>query len=68
VTEAKTPKPETEAQARRKLAQAIGKVVALLLVALIVVLLERYCVPKPEPFGPDAKIVTLDGEDRKSVV
>jgi endonuclease YncB( thermonuclease family) len=66
VTEAKTPKPETEAQASRKLAQTIGKVIALLLVALIVVLLERYCVPKPEPFGPNAKIVTLDGDTIKA--
>jgi endonuclease YncB( thermonuclease family) len=66
VTEARTPKPQTDAQARRKLAQAIGKVVALLLVALIVVLLERYCMPKPEPFGPDAKIVTLDGDTIKA--
>jgi endonuclease YncB( thermonuclease family) len=66
VTDAKTPQPQTDAQAKRKLAQAIGKVIALVLVALIVILLERYCVPKPKPFGPDAKIVTLDGDTIKA--
>jgi len=66
VTERKTPQPETDAQASRKLAQALGKLLALVLVVVLVILIERYCVPKPEPFGPGAKIVTLDGDTIKS--
>jgi endonuclease YncB( thermonuclease family) len=31
-----------------------------------VILIERYCVPKPEPFGPNAKFVTLDGDTIKA--
>ena len=46
----------------RQLAQALGKLVALALVVVAVILIERYCVPKPKPFGPDAKIVTIDGD------
>jgi endonuclease YncB( thermonuclease family) len=66
VTERKTPNPETDAQASRKLAQALGKLIALVLVVVAVILIERYCVPKPEPFGPNAKIVTLDGDTIKA--
>ena len=66
MTERKTPQPETEAQSSRKLAQALGKLIALVLVVVLVVLIERYCVPKPEPFGPGAKIVTLDGDTIKA--
>ena len=46
----------------RQLAQALGKLVALVLVVVVVVLIERYCVPKPEPFGPGANIVSIDGD------
>lgn len=46
----------------RQLAQALGKLVALVLVVVVVILIERYCVPKPEPFGPGAKIVSIDGD------
>jgi endonuclease YncB( thermonuclease family) len=66
VTERKTPGTETDAQSSRKLAQTLGKLVALALVVVAVILIERYCVPKPEPFGPDAKIVTLDGDTIKA--
>ena len=66
MTERKTPNPETDAQASRKLAQALGKLIALVLVVVAVILIERYCVPKPEPFGPNAKIVTLDGDTIKA--
>ncbi|HEX2447738.1 MAG TPA: thermonuclease family protein [Methyloceanibacter sp.] len=55
-----------ERQASRKLAQALGKLIALVLVVILVMLIERYCVPKPEPFGPNAKIVTLDGDTIKA--
>jgi endonuclease YncB( thermonuclease family) len=66
VTERKAPETETDAQSSRKLAQTLGKLVALALVVVAVILIERYCVPKPEPFGPDAKIVTLDGDTIKA--
>ena len=66
MTERKTPQPETDAQASRKLAQALGKLLALVLVVVLVILIERYCVPKLEPFGPGAKIVTLDGDTIKA--
>lgn len=53
---------EDDRQASRGLAQTLGKLIALALVVLAVILVERYCVPKPEPFGPDAKIVAIDGD------
>jgi endonuclease YncB( thermonuclease family) len=49
-------------QASRKLAQTLGKVIALVLVLLIALLIERYCVPKPAPFGPGANVVSIDGD------
>ena len=66
VTEPKDIKTETDAHSSRKLAQALGKLIALALVVIVVILIERYCVPKPEPFGPNAKIVTLDGDTIKA--
>ena len=59
------PNPTTRKPRQRKssrqLAQALGKLVALALVVVAVVLIERYCGPK-RPFGPDAKIVSIDGD------
>jgi endonuclease YncB( thermonuclease family) len=46
----------------RQLAQALGKLIALVLVVVAVILIERYCVPKPAPFGPGANIVSIDGD------
>ena len=66
MTEPKAPDTETDGQSSRKLAQALGKLIALVLVVVLVVLIERYCVPKPVPFGPNAKIVTLDGDTIKA--
>jgi endonuclease YncB( thermonuclease family) len=62
VTEPKDQNTDNGASSSRQLAQALGKLVALVLVVLAVILIERYCVPKPKPFGPDAKIVTIDGD------
>jgi endonuclease YncB( thermonuclease family) len=62
VTEPKGQKTDDNASSSRQLAQTLGKLVAVVLVVLAVILIERYCVPKPKPFGPDAKIVTLDGD------
>lgn len=49
-------------QASRRLAQQIGKLVALVLVVLVVLLIERYCTIETPPFGPSAKIVSIDGD------
>jgi endonuclease YncB( thermonuclease family) len=62
VAEPKDQKTDDSAPSSRQLAQALGKLVALALVVVAVVLIERYCVPKRKPFGPDAKIVTIDGD------
>ena len=46
----------------KTLAQQLGKVAALLIVLALVVLYQRYCTVPPEPFGPDANIVSIDGD------
>ena len=48
------------------LAQQLGKAIALLLVLGLVLLLQRYCDTGPEPFGPDAKIVSIDGDSLRA--
>ena len=55
-------KPATEAQTSRTLAQMLGKFAALVLLLVLALLIERYCSYKPEPFGPNAKIVSIDGD------
>ena len=62
MTERKDQESDGGGQSTRQLAQALGKLVALVLVVVAVIVIERYCVPKPKPFGPDAKIVTIDGD------
>lgn len=49
-------------QSSRRLAQALGKLVALVLVVVAVILIERYCTVEVPPFGPGAKIVSIDGD------
>ena len=49
-------------QASRRLAQTIGKFVALLLVLILVLLIERYCSVEVPPFSPGAKVVSVDGD------
>jgi endonuclease YncB( thermonuclease family) len=51
---------------RRALINGLGKVIALVLVLCLVLLLERYCTVKPEPFGPDAEIVSIDGDSLRA--
>ena len=46
----------------RQLAQALGKIVALVLIVVAVVLAERYCQVAVSPFDPDAKISAIDGD------
>ena len=53
---------ETEGQSSRALAQALGKVIALVLIVIAVILIERYCTVEVPPFGPGAEIVSVDGD------
>ncbi len=68
MTDPKTQKTETapddkdSGQTSKQLAQAIGKLIALVLIALLVILIERYCTVKPPAFGPDAKVSAIDGD------
>jgi len=49
-------------QAKRRLAQALGKLIALVLIVVAVMLIERYCTVEVPPFGPDATLVSVDGD------
>ena len=53
---------ENGGQSSSALAQALGKLIALVLVVLAVILIERYCTVEVPPFGPGAKIVSVDGD------
>jgi len=57
---------EGKGQSSRALAQALGKLIALVLVVVAVILIERYCQVQVPPFGPSAKIVSLDGDTLKA--
>jgi len=46
----------------KTLATQLGKVIALVLVLALVLLIQRYCTVQPEPFGPEARIVSIDGD------
>jgi endonuclease YncB( thermonuclease family) len=46
----------------KTLASQLGKVLALVLVLGLVLLIQRYCSIEVEPFGPDAEIVSIDGD------
>jgi endonuclease YncB( thermonuclease family) len=46
----------------KTLATQLGKVIALVLVLALVLLIQRYCSVEPEPFGPEARIVSIDGD------
>jgi endonuclease YncB( thermonuclease family) len=62
----KTDDGEDGGDSSKTLAQALGKIVALVLVLVLVLLIERYCSYKPSPFGPGAKIVSIDGDTLKA--
>ena len=51
---------------KNAVAKQLGKVVALVLVLGLVLLLQRYCSIAPEPFGPGAKIVSIDGDSLRA--
>jgi endonuclease YncB( thermonuclease family) len=57
---------EGKGQSSRALAQALGKLIALVLVVIAVILIERYCSVQVPPFGPGAKIVSIDGDTLKA--
>lgn len=50
----------------KSLANQLGKVIALVLVLGLVLVIQRYCSVEPEPFGPDAKIVSIDGDSLRA--
>jgi endonuclease YncB( thermonuclease family) len=62
VTDRKTTDTEDKGQSTKGLAQALGKLIALALVVILVLLIEHYCSYKPPAFGPDAKIKAIDGD------
>jgi endonuclease YncB( thermonuclease family) len=62
VTRSTDQETQNDQKSSRQLAQALGKLIALLLVVVAVILIERYCVRKPQPFGPGTKIVSIDGD------
>lgn len=57
---------KAERQASRRLAQTLGKFIALVLVLALVLLIERYCTVQMPPFGPGAKITSIDGDTLKA--
>lgn len=54
--------PADDAQTSRQFAQLLGKVVAIALVLLLIVLIERYCSYTPPAFGPGAPVASMDGD------
>jgi endonuclease YncB( thermonuclease family) len=66
VTERNDQETEGKGQSSRALAQALGKLAALVLLVIAVILIERYCQVQVPPFGPSAKIVSLDGDTLKA--
>ena len=62
MTRSTDPQTTDDRKSSRQLAQALGKLVALALVVIAVILVERYCRVEIPPFGPGAKIVSIDGD------
>ncbi len=68
MTDRNTQKTETaqddkdSGQSPKAVAQALGKLIALVLVVVLVIVIERYCTVKPQAFGPDAKVSAIDGD------
>jgi endonuclease YncB( thermonuclease family) len=66
MTESKDQQTQADGQSSRKLAQQLGKLAALVLLVIVALLIERYCSYKPPPFGPGAKIVSIDGDSLRA--
>jgi endonuclease YncB( thermonuclease family) len=62
VTQSTDQDDKDQRQASRKLAQTLGKFIALALVVILALLIERYCSVRVPPFGPGAEIVAVDGD------
>ncbi|MGH6736140.1 MAG: hypothetical protein ACRECX_08680 [Methyloceanibacter sp.] len=54
--------PTRTVSARTTFVNALGKIIALVLVLALVLLIERYCSVQVEPFGTGADIVSIDGD------
>ncbi len=65
VTERNDQATEGKRQSSRALAQALGKLIALVLVVIAVILIERYCRVEVPPFCPGAKIVSVTATRRQ---
>jgi len=50
----------------KRLAQQLGKVIALLIVLGLVLLIQRYCSVQPEPFDPNAPVISIDGDSLRA--
>jgi endonuclease YncB( thermonuclease family) len=61
-TPTRKPRSAPAETSRRTIINQLGKFVALLLVLALVLLIEHYCSVETPPFGPDAKIVSIDGD------
>jgi endonuclease YncB( thermonuclease family) len=57
---------DSRAVSSRALAQALGKIAAVVILIILAVLIERYCSYKPPPFGPGVKIVSIDGDSLRA--
>ncbi len=66
MTRSTDPQTTDDRTSSRQLAQALGKLIALALVVLAVILIERYCRVEIPPFGPGAKIVSIDGDSLRA--
>jgi endonuclease YncB( thermonuclease family) len=66
MTQSKDQETEGDGPSSKALAQQLGKLAALVLLVIIALLIERYCSYKPPPFGPGAKIVSIDGDSLRA--
>jgi endonuclease YncB( thermonuclease family) len=66
VTETNKPKTEHAGDSSKALAQQLGKIAAVVIIIIIGLVIERYCSYKPPAFGPDAKIVSIDGDSLRA--
>jgi len=62
MTDSDKPGTAGDEPSSKTLAQQLGKLAALLILVILAVLIERYCSVKEPPFGPGAKIVSIDGD------
>ena len=62
MTRSTDPQTTDDRTSSRQLAQALGKLIALALVVLAVILIERYCHVEIPPFGAGATILAIDGD------